>query len=49
MKKTVTWLFSLLFGTGLFAQQSVQTEKQYLSGTGCDDMEIGRASCRERV
>lgn len=38
MKKTVTWLFSLLFGTGLFAQQSVQTEKQYLSGTGCDDM-----------
>ncbi len=37
MKKTVTFLFSLLLGTTLFAQ-SVQTERQYLSGTGCDDM-----------
>lgn len=37
MKKTATFLISLLMGGGLFAQ-SVETEKQYLSGTGCDDM-----------
>ena len=38
MKKTILSIASLLFATGLWAQSSVETEKKYLSGTGCDDM-----------
>lgn len=38
MKKTIMCVASLLFSAALSAQSSVETEKQYLSGTGCDDM-----------
>ena len=37
MKKTVVTICSMLAGMSLMAQ-SVTTERQYLSGTGCDDM-----------
>lgn len=38
MKKTMMCVASLLFSAALWAQSSVETERQYLSGTGCDDM-----------
>ena len=38
MKKTMTFLSALLISSGLMAQTSVETERQYLSGRGCDDM-----------
>ena len=37
MRKTLLTISSLLAGMSLLAQ-SVNTERQYLSGTGCDDM-----------
>ncbi len=37
MKKTVVTVFSMFTGLAMLAQ-SVTTERQYLSGTGCDDM-----------
>lgn len=37
MRKTITSLSALFAGMSLLAQ-SVTTERQYLSGTGCDDM-----------
>ena len=38
MKKTMSVLFALLFSIGIWGQTSVETERQYLSGRGCDDM-----------
>ena len=38
MKKTMMCVASLLCSAALWAQSSVETERQYLSGTGCDDM-----------
>lgn len=37
MKKSVVTIFSMFTGLAMMAQ-SVTTERQYLSGTGCDDM-----------
>ena len=34
----MTFLSALLISSGLMAQTSVETERQYLSGRGCDDM-----------
>ena len=38
MKRTTTFLSLLALSAGLLAQSSVKTERQYLSGRGCDDM-----------
>ena len=38
MKKATTFLSLLALSAGLLAQSSVKTERQYLSGRGCDDM-----------
>ncbi len=38
MKNIFSTFCGLLMSAGLFAQSSVLTERQYLSGTGCDDM-----------
>lgn len=38
MKKTMSVLSALLFSIGIWGQTSVETERQYLSGRGCDDM-----------
>lgn len=38
MKRATTFLSLLALSAGLLAQSSVKTERQYLSGRGCDDM-----------
>ena len=38
MKKVTTLLSTLALATTLAAQNLPQTERQYLSGHGCDDM-----------
>lgn len=38
MKRTTAFLSLLALSAGLWAQPSVKTERQYLSGRGCDDM-----------
>lgn len=38
MKRITTFLSLLALSAGLWAQPSVKTERQYLSGHGCDDM-----------
>lgn len=38
MKKTIVCLLSCLLASASWAQSSVETQKKYLSGTGCDDM-----------
>lgn len=38
MKKVTTLLSALTLATAMHAQQTAQTERQYLSGRGCDDM-----------
>lgn len=38
MKKTTAFLSLFALSAGLWAQPSVNTERQYLSGHGCDDM-----------
>ena len=38
MKKVTTLLSTLALATTLAAQTLPQTERQYLSGHGCDDM-----------
>ena len=39
MKRATTFLSLLALSAGLLAQSSVKTERQYLSGSGSDDME----------
>ena len=41
MKRATTFLSLLALSAGLLAQSSVKTERQYLSGRGCDDMCTG--------
>lgn len=41
MKRATTFLSLLALSAGLLAQSSVKTERQYLSGRGCDDMDNG--------
>ena len=41
MKRATTFLSLLALSAGLLAQSSVKTERQYLSGRGCDDMYNG--------
>lgn len=38
MKKTMTFMSVLLLSSAIWAQTSVETQRQYLSGHGCDDM-----------
>lgn len=38
MKKSMTFLSALFLSVGLSAQTSIETQRQYLSGCGCDDM-----------
>lgn len=38
MKRTTAFFSLLALSAGLWAQPSVKTERQYLSGRGCDDM-----------
>ena len=38
MKRTTTLLSALILALSLWAQPSVETQRQYLSGKGCDDM-----------
>lgn len=38
MKRTTTLLSALILALSLWAQTSVETQRQYLSGKGCDDM-----------
>ncbi len=38
MKKAITLLSALAVAANLFAQPATQTQRHYLSGTGCDDM-----------
>lgn len=38
MKRTTAFFSLLALSAGLWAQSSVKTERQYLSGRGCDDM-----------
>ena len=37
MKRATTFLSLLALSAGLLAQSSVKTERQYLSGRGCDE------------
>ena len=41
MKRATTFLSLLALSAGLLAQSSVKTERQYLSGRGCDDGTMG--------
>lgn len=38
MKRSKTLLSALFLASGLWAQTSIETQRQYLSGRGCDDM-----------